>query len=136
MSLTDHYRTALQQPDMVKDTTQEQAIKKLEALSLTLTTNEKKSLAGLFDWLTLFNRQQSTPVRGLYLWGGVGRGKTWLMNLFYEELAIEEKSRIHFHHFMLDIHDKLGALNNYCTRCLNSRSPWSPPLTGCRTTCI
>lgn len=43
--------------------------------------------------------------------GGVGRGKTWLMNLFYEELDINEKYRIHFHHFMLDIHEKLGTLN-------------------------
>ena len=46
--------------------------------------------------------------QGVYLWGGVGRGKSWLMNLFYEELPIEQKSRVHFHHFMLDIHDEIG----------------------------
>lgn len=40
-----------------------------------------------------------TPVRGLYMWGGVGRGKTWLMDLFYQSLPGERKQRLHFHRF-------------------------------------
>ena len=109
MSLTEHYKKALQQPDMVHDTVQEQAIIKLEALSLTLTTNENSFLPGFLRRLSPFTKHQIKPVPGLYLWGGVGRGKTWLMNLFYEELAIKQKNRIHFHHFMLDIHEKLST---------------------------
>ena len=46
-------------------------------------------------------------VRGIYLWGGVGRGKTYLMDLFYECLPFSEKQRIHFHRFMLSIHEEL-----------------------------
>jgi len=111
MSLTERYKTALQQPDMVNDAVQEQAISKLEALRSALTSSEKSPLTNLLNKLSFFSGQQSNPVQGLYLWGDVGRGKTWLMNLFYEDLAIEEKNRIHFHHFMLDIHEKLGALN-------------------------
>lgn len=49
------------------------------------------------------------PVAGLYMWGGVGRGKTWLMDLFYDSLPDDQKKRIHFHHFMAKVHQELAA---------------------------
>ncbi len=45
-----------------------------------------------------------------YIWGGVGRGKTWLMDLFYQSLPGERKQRLHFHRFMLRVHEELTAL--------------------------
>ena len=110
MSLTEQYKKALQQPDMVHDAVQEQAILKLEALHQTLMTNNKNTLLNAIKKISPFKTFQPEPVQGLYFWGGVGRGKTWLMNLFYEELDTNNKYRIHFHHFMLDIHEKLGVL--------------------------
>lgn len=99
---------------MVHDAVQEQAIVKLEALSQRLESSNKSPLRSLLRKLSaqlIFAKQHPPqPVLGLYLWGDVGRGKSWLMNLFYEELHIKEKNRSHFHHFMLDIHEKLGAL--------------------------
>ncbi len=113
MSLSHKYNKALQQPDMVHDKAQELAIKKLEDLSLALTKNSNGSILYRLKKHLL---GQQPPVQGLYLWGGVGRGKTWLMNLFYEELNIEKKCRVHFHHFMLNIHGQLSSLNKEKSR--------------------
>jgi len=65
----------------------------------------------------LFSNKKHTvkPVTGLYLWGGVGRGKTHLCDLFFNNVAIEDKTRLHFHRFMQQIHDdlnKLGEVEN------------------------
>jgi len=113
MSLSEHYKASLKRPDMVHDEAQQQAIIRLEALSLALLKSESNynPVLEFLGRLSPFSGLRQQPIKGLYLWGGVGRGKTWLMNLFYEELAIKEKYRVHFHHFMLDIHGKLDSLS-------------------------
>ena len=54
-------------------------------------------------------RNESTHIPGLYLWGGVGRGKTFLVDLFYDTLDIAEKRRTHFHRFMREVHARIKA---------------------------
>ena len=63
-------------------------------------------------WQRLRGRKPETPA-GLYLWGHVGRGKTFLMDLFFESLPIEQKTRVHFHRFMQDIHAELRSLSGH-----------------------
>ena len=56
--------------------------------------------------------RRPAAVRGLYLWGGVGRGKTFLMDLFYGALPFDDKLRRHFHRFMADVHEHLKELRD------------------------
>ena len=65
------------------------------------------ALDTLFRQLSLDNTNSAEPIKGLYLWGDVGRGKTFLMDLFYECLPKQGKLRLHFHHFMARIHRAL-----------------------------
>ncbi len=75
-----------------------------ELLTANLKTNTQHGfLAGLF-------KSKPAYIKGLYFWGGTGRGKTYLMDCFYECLPFKDKHRIHFHHFMLDIHEQLCTL--------------------------
>ncbi len=55
----------------------------------------------------MFSKKPTAP-RGIYMWGGVGRGKSMLMDLFYDNLRINRKKRAHFHEFMLDVHARLN----------------------------
>jgi cell division protein ZapE len=56
-------------------------------------------------------RRSPIPERGVYLWGGIGRGKTWLMDLFYQSLPFREARRRHFHRFMHDAHAQLRGID-------------------------
>ena len=63
---------------------------------------------GMFS--KLFGKKDHTPVKGLYFWGGVGRGKTYLVDTFFEALPFKEKVRTHFHRFMKRVHEEMKTL--------------------------
>jgi cell division protein ZapE len=110
MQPVDAYRYALEKNGFVADPAQKSAVDALQSLYDELVTDSISQHSLFRRGLCLFTGCNSKPVKGLYIWGGVGRGKTWLVNLFYASLPIKNKLRMHFHHFMLDVHDKLGDL--------------------------
>ncbi|EGT0663386.1 cell division protein ZapE [Citrobacter werkmanii] len=116
LSPTSRYQQALTDGTHQPDSVQQEAVNRLETIFQALTTParpapQESGLMARFGKL-LGKRESPTnpPVRGLYMWGGVGRGKTWLMDLFYHSLPCGRKQRLHFHRFMLRVHEELTAL--------------------------
>lgn len=114
MPLLTHYQEAVAQGRIQRDPAQLQAINVLQAIWQGLLeprpAQPKKGLRSLFA-------KKSTPllepVKGAYIWGGVGRGKTWIMDTFYSRIPITEKRRMHYHHFMFFVHEELKKLANH-----------------------
>lgn len=60
---------------------------------------------------SILSKRNTERIKGLYIWGGVGRGKTWLMDQFFVQIRIERKTRVHFHQFMQIVHQQLAGLS-------------------------
>ena len=107
-TLRDAYEQQLRRDGHLRDPDQETALEYLVDLQQRLLAAD----TGRTGWRRLFGPgKRGAGVKGLYLWGGVGRGKTFLMDLFYETLIVERKRRIHFHRMMHDVHRRLKALD-------------------------
>ena len=110
MTPLERYQHDLQQAGFSFDAAQQHAVQHLQSLYERLLEQQTQaSDAGVLSRLShaLFKNQPKQPVKGLYFWGGVGRGKTYLMDCFYEALPFKRKLRLHFHRFMLRVHDEL-----------------------------
>jgi cell division protein ZapE len=107
MSLRTLYTEAVERDGALADPEQAAAIERLENLQQRLLAGTGKA-PGRRGW---FRRKPAVcaPERGLYLWGGVGRGKTWLMDLFFHSLATPRKERLHYHRFMQRTHQELAG---------------------------
>jgi cell division protein ZapE len=116
-SLPERYRRTLLEHGWNSDVAQVAALVPLEELRQRLRrrARRERGIARVGRWLGW--RAPPSPVRGVYLWGEVGRGKTLLMDLFHASLTLPSR-RVHFHHFMRDVHDRLGH-----ARALGSEDP-------------
>jgi cell division protein ZapE len=99
------YRRRLALREIEPDPAQEAAVQALHGLAGRLSA-WKRERGGLFS---MFRRRngEAAPT-GLYLHGGVGRGKTMLMDLFFEDVDFAPKQRLHFHEFMADVHERIA----------------------------
>jgi cell division protein ZapE len=100
----DGYRTLVRDGSLTHDSAQELAAEKLEVLHARLKTYEPGKSGG---WRSLFRREKQDAPQGLYIYGGVGRGKSMLMDLFFASTSFAPKRRVHFHAFMLEVHESV-----------------------------
>lgn len=103
------YQRDLERSDFVSDSAQAHAVALLQDLYERLLDQEVREAKPVSRLKRLFGGSQE-PERGLYFWGGVGRGKTYLVDTFFDSLPFERKLRVHFHRFMQRVHDDLTDL--------------------------
>ena len=100
LDIREAWEQSLTREGHVRDPAQEALVGRLQTLQQELESRPPR--AG--GWLARLLPGGQRAVRGLYIWGGVGRGKTFLMDLFFETLGVEDKRRMHFHRMMHDVH--------------------------------
>ncbi|WP_407331476.1 cell division protein ZapE [Enterovibrio sp. 27052020O] len=113
MTPLEQYSKDLLRPDFFEDASQKQAVTMLDDLyhRLVARANAPTPTPSFLQSFFKKTDKKPTPERGLYFWGGVGRGKTYLVDTFFESLPFEKKLRMHFHRFMHRIHDELKTLD-------------------------
>ena len=105
-SFRQHYNALVSSGAIEADPAQAQAVEALSALETELAGYRPNRSSGLLK--RLFSGNVSAP-QGLYIHGDVGRGKTMLMDLFFEDSPVTHKRRAHFHEFMADVHERIHA---------------------------
>ncbi|CAM3673189.1 cell division protein ZapE [Rheinheimera salexigens] len=109
MTPIEKYQQDLTRDDFQYDAAQEYAVKQLQRLYDDYCNSRLETPS----WWQRFisNKKSTKPLLGLYFWGGVGRGKTYLVDTFYQSLPTKRKLRIHFHRFMHRVHEELKLLH-------------------------
>ena len=105
VSISARYAALVAAGKIERDPAQEDIVAKLTDLEERLAAHRLARRSRPVGWL--FGRDQPEPVRGLYVFGDVGRGKTMLMDLFFEASPIMRKRRVHFHEFMGEVHERI-----------------------------
>jgi len=110
MAILKNYQLALNQAGFRGDPHQLNSVKELQDLYEQIITigDDKSSRPSLLS--RIWSSQSTEQLKGCYLWGGVGRGKTWLMDMFFQSVPSEQKLRFHFHQFMQYVHTELAKL--------------------------
>ncbi|MCX2724414.1 cell division protein ZapE [Roseibium salinum] len=107
-ALNARYDALIASGEIREDPVQREAVRQLDLLNARLAETRLASKKSSLGWLFAKKKNQLwASVQGLYMWGGVGRGKTMLMDLFHEVTVIRRKRRVHFHEFMNDVHERI-----------------------------
>lgn len=107
LSPLQRYQADLTEKNFVADPAQAQVVDAFEELFHQLNSvSEQPDKASKIGRLFRKNATSQQSLGGLYLWGGVGRGKTWLMDCFFDALPQKNKRRTHFHRFMKEVHER------------------------------
>ena len=107
-TVTAQYAAGVAAGRVGSDDAQLAVIAKLQRLEVRIAEHRLARKSSSLGWL--FGNRKEPPLKGLYIYGDVGRGKTMLMDLFFEASPVTRKRRAHFHEFMLDVHERIFAL--------------------------
>ena len=104
--VSDRYQALVSEEALERDEAQLRVVAELDRLAGELGDYQQGRSSGMFG--RLFGRNaRAEPPRGIYLWGSVGRGKTMLMDFFFEAAPVKAKRRVHFQAFMADVHQRI-----------------------------
>lgn len=106
-SIVDRYLHLVQTGTMERDPAQVEVAEALDRLMDEISTSRLAAKSSALGWLFASKRQSREAPKGLYIVGGVGRGKTMLMDMFFAALPVRRKRRVHFNDFMADVQDRI-----------------------------
>ena len=106
--ITAQYAALVAAGEIEEDSAQEAVVAKLARLNERLAMHRLARKSSSLGWLFGQKVDRGQELKGLYIWGEVGRGKTMLMDMFFAACPVQRKRRAHFHQFMLDVQDRLN----------------------------
>jgi cell division protein ZapE len=109
VAITAQYAALVAAGEIERDGAQEDAVARLGRLNERLAMHRLARKSSSLGWLFGQRVEPGEELKGLYIWGEVGRGKTMLMDMFFAACPVQRKRRAHFHQFMLDVHERLNA---------------------------
>jgi cell division protein ZapE len=107
--LTAQYAALVATGEIERDRAQEAVLERLSLLDRRLVQHRLARKSSSLGWLFGARERREEPIRGLYIFGEVGRGKTMLMDLFFAASPVVRKRRVHFHEFMADTHERIAS---------------------------
>src|SRR6187401_587020 len=105
-TITERYAALVSEGEVERDPAQVAITARLTRLEERLAQHRLSRKSSQLGWLFAKNQPEG-PIKGLYIHGDVGRGKTMLMDLFFIASAVKRKRRVHFHEFMADVHERV-----------------------------
>jgi cell division protein ZapE len=121
--LTTRYTALVAAGEIERDRAQETVARMLAALDRRLSHRRLARKSSSLGWLFGARERQEEPLKGLYIYGDVGRGKTMLMDLFFAASPVVRKRRVHFHEFMGDVHERVRAFRQQPRQGNNGEDP-------------
>jgi len=109
MSVVELYENLVAAKKIERDRDQERLLARFAALEQRVASHRSARRTRPVGWLFGGRNHEDNPVKGIYVFGEVGRGKTMLMDLFFEASPVVRKRRAHFHEFMADVHERVRA---------------------------
>src|SRR5216684_3070773 len=108
-SVSTQYAALVAAGKIERDAAQQAIVDRLAQLEQRIAEHRLARKSSSLGWVFGARKRNEAPIKGLYIFGDVGRGKTMLMDLFFAASPVVRKHRVHFHEFMADVHERIYA---------------------------